>query len=51
MLQQRKIVNQTAVKGAVLVLVPQIKLHPTSWQYPKMNYLGTNFQINLQILR
>ena len=34
--------NQTVVKGTVLVLVPQIEPHPTSWQYPLINYLDEN---------
>ena len=33
-----KNVTKTVVKGTVLVLILQIKLQPTSCQYPSINY-------------
>ena len=46
--QKKKLI---AVPSIYKEVHAQIEPHPTSWQYPKMNYLGINFQINLQILR
>ena len=36
----KKILTETVAKDPFLDLVPQIKPHPTSWQYPVINYFG-----------
>ena len=40
----KKHVTETVVKVTALVLVPQIEPHPTSWQYPIMNYLVSDYR-------
>ena len=41
---KEKYLSETIVKITVLVLVPQIEPHPTSWQYPLINFLVSDYR-------